>query len=189
MRFPKVRGLGLAAAMVAGLALPAGALAAGASTSATLNAGSLAFTTNPSASDFAATTLTGAAQTIHTNLASWGVDDALGSLTGWHVTFQASQFTATGPITLPTSSLVLAAPTVAASGVNASTAPVLQGSTFTLDSGSAVAIVHAALATGLGTWTMTQANTAGGDLALSIPADAQAGTYTSNLTFTLATGP
>lgn len=184
-----MRGLGLASVMLAVMTFPAGALAAGATTSATLLGGSLAFTTDPSASDFASTTLTGSAQTIHTNLASWGVDNALGSATGWHVTFQASQFTGTGPITLPTGSLVLTAPSVSASGLNLSTPPVVQDSTFTLDSGSAVTIVSAALATGLGTWTMTQANSAGGDLALSIPPDASAGTYTSNLTFTLATGP
>jgi len=52
-----------------------------------------------------------------------------------------------------------------------------------------VPIVHALAGTGQGAWTMTQANTAGGDLALTIPANATAGTYTSNLTFTLATGP
>jgi hypothetical protein len=36
---------------------------------------------------------------------------------------------------------------------------------------------------------MTQGNAAGGDLVLTVPADATAGSYTSNLTFTLATGP
>jgi hypothetical protein len=35
---------------------------------------------------------------------------------------------------------------------------------------------------------MTQSNLLG-DLALTIPANAAAGTYTSNLTFTLAAGP
>jgi hypothetical protein len=52
-----------------------------------------------------------------------------------------------------------------------------------------VAIVHALVLTGQGAWTMTQANLAGGDLALTVPVNASAGTYTSNLTFTLATGP
>ena len=72
---------------------------------------------------------------------------------------------------------------------NIAVAPVAQGSTFTLDGGSAVAIVHALAATGQGGWIMTQGNAAGGDLALTIPTTAAAGTYTSDLTFTLATGP
>jgi WxL domain surface cell wall-binding len=106
------------------------------------------------------------------------------------VTFQASQFTGTGPITLPTSSLVLTPPAVAPTGVNLAVPPVLQCITScTLDSGSAVQIVHALAAAGEGAWTMTQANAAGGDLALTIPANASAGTYTTNLTFALASGP
>jgi hypothetical protein len=73
--------------------------------------------------------------------------------------------------------------------VNVAVPPVPQGVTFTLDGGSAVSVVHALAGTGQGSWTMTQANAAGGDLALTVPASASAGSYTSNLTFTLATGP
>lgn len=188
MNFTKTRWFALAGVTVACLVVPAGALASGGSTSVSLSAGSLAWSTTPSASDFPSTGLTGAQQTIHANLASWGVDDATGSGAGWHVTFQASQFTGTG-ITLPASSLVLTAPAVAPNGVNAAGPPVLQGATFTLDGGSAVPVVHALAGTGQGGWSMTQANSAGGDLALTIPANAAAGTYTSTLTFTLATGP
>lgn len=191
MKFHKTRILPLAAAAVAltALAVPAGALAAGGTTSVTLTGGALSFSTTPSASDFASTALTGAQQTIHTNFANWGVNDPRGTGAGWHVTFQASQFTGPGPITLPTSSLVLTAPVVSPTGVNLAVPPVVQGATFTLDGGSAVAIVHALAATGQGGWTMTQGNAAGGDLNLTIPTTASVGTYTSNLTFTLATGP
>jgi putative surface cell wall-binding protein len=178
-----------AAATLAALAIPAGALAAGGTSSVTLTAGTLSFSTTPSASDFASTALTGAQTTIHTNFANWGVDDGRGSGAGWHVTFQASQFTGTGPITLPTGSLVLTTSVVSANALNIAVPPITQGATFTLDGGSAVAIVHALALTGQGGWTMTQANLAGGDLALTIPTTATAGTYTSNLTFTLATGP
>jgi hypothetical protein len=173
----------------AALFLPAAALASGATTSISLTGGSLAFTTAPSASNFASTALTGAQQTIHTNLASWGVDDARGSGVGWHVTFQASQFGDGSGDTLPLGSLVLTAPLITPAGLNLATAPTVQGSTFTLDGGSAVAVVSAAIGAGQGSWTMTHANLGGGDLALTIPASANAGTYTSNLTFTLATGP
>src|SRR5690242_1665453 len=117
MRFRTACG-GALAAIVMALAVPAIAEAAGATTSVTLGAGSLSFSTTPSASDFANTTLTGAQQTIHTDFANWGVSDARGSGAGWHVTFQASQFTGTGPITLPTGSLVLTAPVVTPSGIN-----------------------------------------------------------------------
>lgn len=189
MKFSRTWMIALAGAMVAFSAVPADALASGASTSVTLSGGSLTFSTTPSASDFASTALTGAQQTIHTNFANWGVNDARGTGVGWHVTFQASQFTGTGPITLPTSSLVLTTPVVTPTGINLAIPPILEGATFTLDGGSAVAIVHALALTGQGGWTMTQANAAGGDLALTVPANAAAGTYTSNLTFTLATGP
>jgi hypothetical protein len=191
MRFEINRILSRAAAVaaLAVLAIPSGALASGATTSVTLAGGALSFSTTPSASDFASTTLTGAQTTIHTSFANWGVDDARGTGAGWHVTFQASQFTGTGPITLPTGSLALTTPVATPFGINIAVPPVTQGTTFTLDGGSAVAIVHALLATGQGSWTMTQANLLGGDLALTIPTTAAAGTYTSNLTFTLATGP
>ncbi len=187
-RGPTPRQLAIAGAVLAVLLAPGLARAAGNSTSVTLTAGTLSFGTTPSASNFASTVLTGSAQTIHANFANWEVDDATGSGAGWHVTFQASQFAGTG-ITLPTSSLVLTAPAVSPNGVNPAVPPVVQAATFTLDGGSAVAVVHALAATGQGAWNLTQANAAGGDLALTVPANASAGTYTSNLTFTLASGP
>jgi WxL domain surface cell wall-binding len=173
------------------LGLPAAAAASGASTSITLGGGSLSFSTTPSASNFANTTLTGSQQTIHTNFANWGVTDATGSNAGWHVTFAATQFSDGNGHTLPDGSLVLTAPAVSASGINLAVPPVLQGVTFTLDNANnaSAPIVHALALTGQGAWTMTQANLLGGDLALTVPANATAGTYTSNLTFTLATGP
>lgn len=180
-----------AALVVAALAAPSGALASGASTSVALTGGSLAFSTTPSASDFPSTALTGAPQTIHASFANWGVNDATGSGAGWHVTFQASQFATAGAVKLPTSSLVLTVPPAMAPATgNVAVAPVVQGTpSVTLDGGSAVSIVHSLATTGQGGWNMTQPNSAGGDLALSIATTAAAGSYTSNLTFTLATGP
>jgi hypothetical protein len=181
--------LALLAATLGAVACPASALAAGNTTSINLTGGTLSFSTTPSASDFATTALTGAQQTINTNLASWGVDDATGSGAGWHVTMEASQFSGTGGITLPTGSLALTTPVVTPAGINLAVPPLAQGATFTLDNGSAVTVVDALAGTGQGAWTMTQSNLAGGDLALTVPADAAAGTYTSDLTFTLASGP
>jgi WxL domain surface cell wall-binding len=171
------------------LVLPATAGAAGGSTSVTLTGGTLSFSTTPSAANFPTTPLTGTQQTIHTELASWGVTDARGTGGGWHVTFQASQFSGAGGITLPTGSLSMTAPLVTPNGVNLAAPPLVQGATFTLDGGSAVGIVHALELTGQGAWSMAQSNLLGGDLALTIPANAAAGTYTSSLTFTLAAGP
>jgi hypothetical protein len=179
----------LAAILLMLLLAPAAALASGSSTSVTLNGGTLSFSTVPSAGDFPATSLTGGQQTIHASLGSWGVTDARGSGAGWHVTFQASQFTDGAGDTLPLGSLSLIAPLITPGTLNLAVPPVLQGATFVLDGGSAVPIVHALSGTGQGAWTMTQANLLGGDLSLVIPAAAAAGTYTSNLTFTLATGP
>jgi hypothetical protein len=179
----------LAALILTLLAAPAAAQASGSSTSVTLNGGTLSFSTTPSAADFPATSLTGAQQIIHASLGSWGVTDARGTGAGWHVTFQASQFTDGTGDTLPLGSLTLVAPVITPGSLNLAVPPLLQGATFVLDGGSAVPIVHALSGTGQGAWTMTQANLLGGDLSLVIPASAAAGTYTSNLTFTLATGP
>lgn len=112
------------------------------------------------------------------------------------MTFQASQFTRTGTsgtITLPVASPVYTPPSIAATETNSATPPVDQcGPTLTactpLDGGGGVPMLHAVLGAGQGAWTMTQANTAGGDLALTIPANASAGTYTSDLTFTWLLG-
>jgi hypothetical protein len=185
------RGLrvGVAFAVLGALAVPGSALAAGNTTSVTLTGGALAFSPAPSASNFASTALTGSQQTIHAALSNWGVTDATGSGAGWHVTFQASQFTTPGAVTFPLGSLTLTTPVVTPNGINLAVPPLVQGVIQTLDSGSAVSIVHALAGTGQGSWTMTQANLLGGDLALSIPATQAAGTYTSNLTYTLATGP
>jgi hypothetical protein len=183
----------LATTAMAALAAPGAALASGSTTSITLTGGSLAFSTSPSASDFASTALTGAQQTVRTNFATWAVNDARGTGAGWHVTFQASQFTGPGgtPPTLPLSSLSLSEPAVMTPNLgNLATAPTVQCTpSCVLDSGSAASIAKAATSAGQGTWTMNQTNLLGGDLALTIPPNAAADTYTSTLTFTLATGP
>jgi hypothetical protein len=183
----------LAALGITALALPGVAAASGGSTSITLTGGALSFSTAPSASDFPTTALTGTQQTVHTNFATWAVNDARGTGAGWHVTFQASQFTGPGgsPPTLPTGSLSLTEPAAMTPTLgNLAVPPVMQCTpSCVLDGGSAASIAHALAATGQGTWTATQANLLNGDLALTVPPSAAADTYTSTLTFTLATGP
>ena len=174
-------------------ALPATAVAATTAPSITLGAGTLSYTTPFTAQNFPNTTLTGLAQSVHAQLNPWAVTDARGSLlNGWNVTVSASQFSTGGgsPSTLPTGSLTLATPPVpTTTGGNLSVAAVPVPTAAPIDGGSTQKIVTAALATGLGEWIFTPLNAAGGDLLLSVPAGAVAGTYTSTITTTLATGP
>jgi hypothetical protein len=175
-------------AAFAALALPA--QAAVDTTSIQLTGGTLSFTQQPLADDFTATALTGAPQLVTTNMNDWKVNDARGTGAGWNVTFQASQFSDGSGHTLPTGSLKVLAPVVTPVNVlNLALPPLPQGASFTLDSGSAVPVVSAAAATGQGEWQFDQLNAALKDLQLTVPADAFAGTYTSNLTFTLGATP
>jgi WxL domain surface cell wall-binding len=175
-------------AAFAALALPA--QAATDTTSIQLTGGSLSFTQQPLADDFPATALTGAPQVVTTNMNDWKVNDARGTGAGWNVTFQASQFSDGGTNTLPAGSLKVLAPVITpVNPLNLSVPPLPAGATFTLDSGSAVPVVSAAAATGLGEWNFDHLNAVLKDLQLTIPANAIAGTYTSNLTFTLGATP
>jgi WxL domain surface cell wall-binding len=177
-------------AAVAVLGSAGAAPAATTTTSVTLTGGSLQFATAPQADAFAATTLTGQAQTVRTTFHDWVVSDARGSGAGWNVTMQASALSDGAGHSWPGGSLKLTAPTgVLPVGVNLAVPPILQAATFTLDGASPVKVLSAAAATGAGDWSATQANLLGGDLVLTIPADAIAGTYSTTITSTLATGP
>jgi hypothetical protein len=173
------------------LALAGSAQAATDTTSIQLTAGSLSFTQQPLADDFPATALTGATQTVTAAMNDWKVADLRGTGTGWNVTFQASQFDDGAGHTLPAGSLKMLAPaTITPAALNLSVPPLVQGALFTLDNGSAASVAHALAATGQGEWVFDQLNApVAKDLQLTIPADAYAGTYTSNLTFTLGNTP
>jgi hypothetical protein len=174
-------------------ALPVNATAATTAPSITLGPGTLSYTTPFTAQNFPNTTLTGLAQAVHASVNPWAVTDARGSLlNGWNVTVSASQFSTGGgsPTTLPTGSLSLTTPPVPTTTFgNLSLVPVPVPPAAPIDGGSTQKIVTASLATGLGEWIFTPLNTAGGDLLLSVPAGSVAGTYTSTITTTLATGP
>jgi hypothetical protein len=181
----------LAAVML--LSLAGAAQAATDSTSINLLGGTLDYTTPVTADDFPATTLTGLPQSVHAPLNPWVVTDGRGSLvSGWNVTVSATQFSTGGgsPVTLPTGSMTLAnAPTSATPLGNISLPPLPVPLAGAIDGGAAQKMATAALAQGLGRWTFTPLNLVGGDLTLNIPAGAVAGTYTSTITTTLATGP
>jgi putative surface cell wall-binding protein len=178
--------------LVVAAAPPTLALAATDTTSVTLTGGTLSFTTAPTAANFPATTLTGATQTIATDFDDWRVNDARGTGAGWNVSFQATQFSDGGSNTLPAGSLKVKVPAVTAvDPLNLAAPPVAQGlPPWTIDNGAAVKVFSALAGTGAGEWNFDQANIlAAKDLQLTVPASAAAGTYTSTLTFTLASGP
>jgi hypothetical protein len=179
-----------ACAMGSLASLPSVSAAQTTATSVTLSGGALQFGVAPQADPFAAATLTGTVQTLRTTFHDWTVTDARGSGAGWNVTMHASPMDDGNGRAWPAGLLVLRAPvTVLPSGVNAAVPPVVQGTSFTLDGAQSVKVISAAAGTGQGDWNAHQANLIGGDLVLTVPADALAGTYTTTITSTLATGP
>jgi len=182
------------AALGIGMIAPAGALAATDDTQVTLSAGALTYTTPLSAGNFPNTSLTGVQQVVRASVNPWKVTDARGGLlNGWNVTVSASRFTDTVDNTkqLPAGSLALVnTPTVGTTTGNTSLPPASVPVAAAIDGGGAAQkVATAAVAQGLGEWTLTPQNTGGGDLLLTVPPDAQSGTYVSTITTTLATGP
>src|SRR5579875_3260659 len=187
------------ASVAAVLVAPAGAQADAASPAtqtpqATIDPGSLDFTTAPSVSDFGPVTLDGRAQSANAQVNDWGVDDSEGTGASWQVTAVATQFaTSDSSETLPMNSLTMVPPaTVTAdSGQSADEAPTAEAPAEPLDNPDQTpqVIASAAAGDGMGNWSFHQANATGGDLALGIPADARAGTYTSTITFTVQDTP
>lgn len=172
------------------VAAPAASAAADA-TDLVITSGSLSSPT-VAVGNFGGITLNGSAQTSTATMDAFSVTDARGTGGGWNVTVQATQFAewngtayVTSGKTLPTSSLKMTAPTVAANGTT-STAPTITGGPYTLDSGTAVKIASAAVDTGMGTYDFT---TGTGSLSLGIPATAYAKTYRSELTVSVVAGP
>lgn len=156
--------------------------------SVTVNGGAIDVITPPSNTTFAPVTLSGATVTTNANLSNLVVSDSRGSGAGWNVTVQASQFT-TGTNTIPLGSLRLngiVSPIVNTNG-SASPVPTVQtGNPWTIDNGSAVKIVSAALNAGMGQYNISFPANA---LSLSVLPDTFSGTYTSTLTWTIVTGP
>lgn len=185
----------IAVTAVAGTTLLAGAHAPAFANPAdvVVTGGSLAITTAPLAGNFVGLTLNGTAQTTTASLDDFEVNDARGSGLGWNVTVQATTmaehngtaYVASGK-TLPVGSLSLATATVVADGTT-SGAPTMTGGSYSLTT-SAVKIASAAVDAGMGKYDISFAGT-NADLTLSVPANAYAKTYRSDLTLTLASTP
>lgn len=176
-----------AATGVAALPAAAGAQSTD-TTSVTITSGTLDYTTPLTARNFPATTLSGLQQTTTADIAPYKVTDARGGSAGWNLTIAASQFTS-GTNTLPTGSLLMATAPVPTTTVgNLGVAPVPQVVASAIDGGSTQKIVSAPAVAlgGAGEWTFTPL---AGTLTLTIPPAVPAGTYTSTITTTLATGP
>ncbi|MDO8735716.1 MAG: WxL domain-containing protein [Thermoleophilia bacterium] len=140
--------------------------------------------------DFAGVTLSGSATNDTATMTPFTMTDARGLGSGWNVTVQATQFSeySGGYVpsgrTLAVSSLSMPQPTVAANGTS-SGVPTITSGPFIIDSGSAVKIASAATDNGMGAYNFTQ----GGSLTLSIPANAYAASYRSEVTVSAVSGP
>lgn len=179
--------LGTAVVAVAALAFPASALAADATSTGTVSAGSLSLSTT-AAPTFSAT-LEGTNQTPTYTLPVT-VEDSTGSGAGWNATVTSTQFSTGGgtPRTLSTT----------ASSMTGATSECVEEATCTNPTNStvyplsvpaaetapaAVKFFNAAAETGMGKFDITPT------VAVSIPANTYAGTYTSTVTLASVSGP
>lgn len=196
-----------AKALVAGmvalgcLALPVtGAHAAGGSDTLSITAGTLTLS-GGTPGNFAAT-LTGSDQQVYGTLAAFTAADLTGTGSGWHLTFQSTAFACTsadtgcpsGGDTLPTSSLLMAPPTVAChtnqSCTGRAAAPTVNiTSNSAIDAGSAVTVATASASKGMGTYDFSPGSIGTGNLQFTVPSYAYATTYHSTLTVSIVSGP
>jgi hypothetical protein len=213
-------GSALAVVIAFAVALPASsgaATTANDTTSFSVTAGSLSFSTTPGMPTLAGITLNGQAQTTNTSMTNFAVDDATGSGSGWDVTVNGNSAggksavfkqycpnatcgSDTGPgyvaggLTLAANSLTLSSTGASFTGQNGTTgtAPTLQcGAACNVDSATAVKVASAASSAGMGTWATT--GWSGTSLALSTPSTLRAlltnELYRADLVWTLNSGP
>jgi hypothetical protein len=166
--------------VVMALAAAGAALAGTVTATATVTGASglsLNLPANPAISD----TLTGSDQTV-TYQPDLGVVDARGSGAGWNLSVSQTAFTDGAGHTLAAGSITGASQ--ACHSQSTCTAATSSGITYPLTlSTSAAKFFNAALNTGLGYIDVTPT------FSVAIPGNAYAGTYTSTITFTAATGP
>jgi hypothetical protein len=157
-----------------------------AESTSTITGGTLSIT-QPTIGSFADVILDGSVQTTTATVGSFTVTDATGTGNGWNVVVKASQFSdSINSLTLPTDSLSIALPTVTAKD-GADLASTVTPNMGTIDNGTGVKILSAALEGGMGAYDIAYASDA---LTLNLlPKDVKAGTYTSTITVTVTTGP
>jgi hypothetical protein len=218
-RIPRRRLIAALAACL-GLSLagsaPAFAATSNDTTQFAVTAGALAFVTAPDVPNLPGLTLNGQAQTLNANMANFSVVDATGSASGWNVNVTGDSSAGKSPVfaqyctqatcgsdslgyvsggsSLAANSLLL---TSTGGGFSAllgtlGVAPTHQcGSGCNVDSASAVKIVSAASAAGMGTYLTTGYNST--SLALSAPTTVRSlpanEVYRTDLVWTLSSGP
>jgi hypothetical protein len=131
--------------------------------------------------------LTGLDQTVHTTLGAWSVTDARGTDAGYSVSVSASAPTVNGsPTAAGTGGSITLTPSTAtaASGNSATTGPV--AALAQPLSTTPVTIDNAPAGTGQGEWDFAADTVGSPSLAIIIPGNVSAGTYSSTLTFTTA---
>lgn len=173
------------AVLAAFAAAPVTAQAADTDAVGTLSAGSLT-NTAPPITPFGAT-LTGVTQNVTTAVGAWSVNDATGSSDGYSVTVSATAPTVDGSAAdAGTGASLTLTPTTAtaAAGNPAPAGPVAEGPQ--LLSTTAATIENAAEGAGQGRWNFAADSGATKNLSVVIPGDANAGTYSSTLSYTTA---
>jgi hypothetical protein len=161
------------------------------STNITITSGSYGMT-EMAVADFTGVELDGVATYDNAIPSDFSVTDLRGMGSGWNITVQATQlreysgggYVANGKQLAP-SSLSMPNPTVEYVGT-ASPGPTIVTGPYIIDSGSAVKIATAAVGDGMGKYDFTQDSEG---LSLSIPANADAGSYRSEITVSLVDGP
>jgi hypothetical protein len=172
--------------VAAALAFPTSSLAATATSTGTVEGGSLSLTTT-AAPAFSAI-LNGTDQTPTYTL-PLTIEDLRGSGAGWNATITSTQFTTGGetPNTLSASaSSITGVTNVCAEGSSCTDPTNAVGYPLTVPAGAgaeAVKFFNAAEGTGMGVFSNTPT------VAVSIPADTYAGTYTSTITLASVSGP
>jgi hypothetical protein len=155
-----------------------------------LNGGNITF------ADFGILTLDGTKQTVNKTWSIADLEDSRGTGEGWNLSLTLTQLAefdtitstyVTSGETLPIGSIkVTTAPTVSKKDLTSSdpsTITVISTGT-SLDAGSAVKILSAAVDGGMGSFTVSDLT-----VELSVPADAYAVTYKTDATVALTTGP
>lgn len=186
----EVKRIATALGVVVAFALSATPAIAADDTGINVLPGSLSVT-NPMVANFPDLTLNGSAQSSSAAMDTFEVTDARGSGAGWRVQVSATQFCewdsllsicVVGGKTLPTGSLSVPAPSVAANGTS-SPVPSVTSGPYAVD-GSTVTVASASVGNGMGKYVFTP-----GNLTLSVPASAYAKTYRSTVTVSVVSGP
>jgi hypothetical protein len=164
----------------------------GGATSLTVSSGGAISVTGGAPGNFTGYAIDGQPHSPTTGMGDLTATDYTGSGSGWNLQVTATQFSSTVPSarTLAKGSLDIGAPTatlLSNAGPDArSTSPSVFGATGIDTPGSTFKLASAAPDNGMGSYTLSFPLAA---LTLHVPATVYAGTYSSTVTVTIATGP